>query len=287
MPAIFYPPSYVQSSVPPQIKFPIPIPPPAPDNPPLLIDVYKYLIVQTWLPVPLWAGNLKVHSGLPIMSDTTGDVPPIHRENTIDRINLSWYIPNIPINLYNGQGPIAHLIPLVDSPLPKLQAYPVTIYDQHVEIYNWKVVKHRPIKDIFITPGIVPIPVPASFQVNVNIYSVRHSLDIEINNNKDIQNVNQGSTFLFTIHAFNRKGFPRKVNTADAVSLSLKDSLGNIVFSSGVTTKTGDVFTYIHQLDTNAPLGPWSVQAVGSFKNTDNNQSDIRITPYAICFTVI
>jgi len=285
MPAIFYPPPYVQGSTPPQIKYPIPTPPPTPDNPPFIGSVSQYLILQSWLPVALWPGNLKVHTGPPSIIDTTGDLPPIHREVNIDKINLSWYSPNIPYRVYQGRGYIATVFPPVDSPIPNLLTYPDTIYTQHADIFTWKVIKHRSLKDTFLTPGIIPPPIPASFQVNVNIYSVRHSLDIEINNNLSIQNINQGSTFLFTIHAFNRKGFPRVINSADAVSLSLKDSLGNLIFVGQPTIKLNDVFTYIYQLDSNAPLGPWSVQAIGSFKGDTN--TDIRVTTYAICFTVI
>jgi len=270
-----------QSTIPPVVKFPISTPPPAPDNPPLLSNVSQYLIRNIWEPGPLYRGNLQ-QAKFPIsVGDITGNPPPIKQENTINRINLLWNIPPIPYLAYIGQSPVAHLFLPVDSPLPNLLIYPRSIYLQHLELLQWNVTKHRPVRDTFITPGTIPTPPSATFQVNVNMYSVRHSISIEVNNNSDLLNVNQGSTFIFTIHAFHRKGFPRQVNMADAVSLVLKDSLGNVVVSSGVTTKEVNTFTYTYQLDTNAPKGPWSVQVIASFS------TDVRITPYAVCFTVI
>jgi len=283
---IFYPPPSVQGSVPPQVKVPIAEVPPPSDNPPLTTDVYQYVIASLWQPGPFYEGNVQRELFPIAAGDSTNDNPFFRREESINRINLSWYTPYIPYTAYQGKGPIAPFLRSPDNPPFHLLQYPSTIYTQYEDISNWKIIKHRPIKDIFFTPGVLPPPIPASFQVNVNIYSVRHSLDIEINNNLSIQNVNQGSTFLFTIHSFNRKGFPRVINSADAVSLSLKDSLGNLVFAGQPTTKLNNIFTYIYQLDNNAPLGPWSVQAVASFKDV-NLITDIRVTPYAICFTVI
>ncbi len=278
---IFYPPPMPQSTIPPLVKFPISTPPPAPDNPPFISNVSQYLIRDTWQPGPLYRGNLQ-KSNFPIPPFIiTGDNPPLRQENTINRINLLWNIPPVAYTAYAGQAPVAHLFLPVDSPSPALYMYPRSIYLQHLEALYWNVTKHRPIRDTFITPGTIPTPPSATFQVNVNIFSVRHSISIEVNNNLNLQNVNQGSTFIFTIRAFHRKGFPRVVSMADAVSLVLKDSLGNVVVSSGVTTKEENTFTYTYQLDTNAPKGPWSIQAIASFS------TDIRITPFTVCFTVI
>ncbi len=275
---IFYPPPMPQGSVPPLVKLSIPALPPAPDNPPFISRVSQYLVRSTWEPGPVWAGNLH-RPTIPIIPlDSTGDNPFFRRENTIDRINLSWYTPYI---TYQGLKPIAPFLRSPDNPPIILLQYPRSIYTQYQELNNWSVIKHRPIKDIFSTPGIIP-PLPsATFQVNVNMFSVRHSISIEVNNNLNLQNVNQGSTFIFTIHAFHRRGFPRVVSQVDAVSLILKDSLGNVVVSSGVTTKEENTFSYTYQLDSNAPKGPWSIQAIASFS------TDVRITPFTVCFTVI
>src|SRR5437879_3273899 len=109
---IFYPPPMPQGSIPPRVTFPISPAPGAPDNPPLLSHVYKYILLQTWQPGLFWRGNLQNRKVPLTPGDTTGDNPPFHREDTLNRINLSWYTPSIQ---YQQEGKIAHTILNVDD----------------------------------------------------------------------------------------------------------------------------------------------------------------------------
>src|SRR6266568_3123971 len=279
---VFYPPPSVQGSIPPFVRTPIRNAPPGPDNPPLLSHVYKDIIAQSWQPEPLYTGNF-VRPKIPIIPlDTTGDSASIKRENTLSLISQSWYTPYISHKVYMGRGPIAPFLRSPDDPPNRLLSYPYNTYIQYENNYKWSSVNHKPIQYKLLTPGIIPVIPSTTFEVNVNIYSVRHVIEIDINNNKAVDDVNQGSTFIFTIHALHRKGFPKNINTVNAVSISLKDPSGNVVVLGAATTKNEDsTFSYIYQLDTNAAKGPWSVQTIASYA------TDVSVTPYAIAFVVI
>jgi hypothetical protein len=267
---IYYPPPMPQGTVPPYVRVPIVASPPPPDTPPLQSRSLAALLTH-WQPEPRWMGNF-TRPLLPIpLLGGAPDTPPVQRQSTPERIHLSWHVPFV---FSHVRTSIVTLLPVIDSP-PLRQPSP--------DVYKvWYTLSVYPVqKRALYTPGIPATPIPDTFQVNVHIYDIRHAIHIEINNNRELQSVNQGSTFLFTITAISRTGFPRDVRQVDAITLSIKDSLGNLAVSSDIAQKQEGTFIYTYQLSTNAPLGPWSIQCIAS------SSSQVRVTPYAVAFIVI
>jgi hypothetical protein len=270
MTAVFYPPPMPQGTVPPYIHVPIVTAPPPPDNPPAQVKLQER-ILALWDPQPLYRFHF-TRPLFPILGPGgIGDLPPVQRQDTLSKIISLWY----PAFVHNQQRPsIIGLLPVIDTPPLRQPDYRIPL-TWHTQTY------HVPHKKPLYTPGILSAPLADTFQVNVHIYDVRHAIQIDVNNNRELQNVNQGSTFIFTITAISRVRFPREVEQVDAITLSIKDSLGNLPVSSDVAQKQEGTFTYTYQLASDAPLGPWSIQCIAS------SGTRVRVTPYAIAFIVI